>query len=497
MTTLSDLRHEQVAKYAVAVGDSEASDYSAMTPETDPDALSDLAPEARLTIELQLRSILEATSDGILAVDDKGKVIQANRRFAELWHIPRPLLERADDHAIMDFALAQLHDPESFLDKVYALHGSNAEHMDVLRFKDGRYVKRYSAPLIIDGSVHGRVWSFRDITRHKWAEEVLREAEEQFRSLVEQATTGIIIIQDGRLAYVNPRFCEIHGYTLQDELVGTDPLALIVDKDHGEIMNAIGRLLDGDVDKISHTLTALRRDGTTIELGICSSRFSYRGRPAIVAMTQDISEKSRIEADNHRYVEQLKTAFMSTVEVATIINEMRDPYTASHERRTADIAVAIAAELGLDELWQEGLHIAGHLHDIGKINIPAEILSKPGKLGAIEYQLIQAHAQSGFEVLKGVEFPWPVAQVAQQHHERMDGSGYPQGLKGENILREARVMSVADVVEAMSTHRPYRPGLGIEKALAEIERGRGTMYDADATDACLSMFREGRYQLPM
>ena len=127
---------------------------------------------------------------------------------------------------------------------------------------------------------------------------------------------------------------------------------------------------------------------------------------------------------------------------------------------------------------RRGLRVAGYLHDIGKITIPSEILSKPGKLSAIEFQLIQGHAQASYDVLKDVEFPWPVAEVALQHHERMDGSGYPQGLKGEAILLEARIMAVADVVEAMSSHRPYRPGLGIEAALAEIERGRGTAYDA-------------------
>lgn len=173
----------------------------------------------------------------------------------------------------------------------------------------------------------------------------------------------------------------------------------------------------------------------------------------------------------------------------------RDPHTAGHERRVAGLAVAIGAELGFGAPRQEGLRVAGHLHDIGKITIPAEILSKPGKLRAIELQLIQGHPQASYDVLKGVEWPWPVAQVALQHHERMDGSGYPQGLKGEAILLEARIMTVADVVEAMSSHRPYRPGLGIDKALAEIERGRGTAYDTDIADACLRLFREKFYQL--
>jgi putative nucleotidyltransferase with HDIG domain len=187
---------------------------------------------------------------------------------------------------------------------------------------------------------------------------------------------------------------------------------------------------------------------------------------------------------------------MSTVKVATTLGEMRDPYTAGHQRRVAEIAVAIGAELGFDAHRQEGLRVAGYLHDIGKITIPAEILSKPGKLNALEYSLIQGHAQSSYDVLNGVQFPWPVAETARQHHERVDGSGYPQGLKGESILLEARIMGVADVIEAMSSHRPYRPGLGVDNALAEIERGRGRIYDAEVVDACLRLFREKGYTIP-
>jgi len=182
--------------------------------------------------------------------------------------------------------------------------------------------------------------------------------------------------------------------------------------------------------------------------------------------------------------------------VATTLSEMRDPYTAGHERRVGEIAVALGAELGLDQQRIEGLRVAGHLHDVGKMIIPSEILSKPGRLTPIEFELIKGHPQSGYDVLKDVEFPWPVAEVALQHHERMDGSGYPQGLKGEAILLEARIMAVADVMEAMSSHRPYRPGLGIDKALAEIERGRGTAYDPAVADACLRLFRERGYRLP-
>ncbi|MBK7903256.1 MAG: HD domain-containing protein [Proteobacteria bacterium] len=175
---------------------------------------------------------------------------------------------------------------------------------------------------------------------------------------------------------------------------------------------------------------------------------------------------------------------------------MRDPYTAGHERRVAALAVAIAAELGLDSVVQEGLDVAGHLHDVGKVMVPSEILSKPGKLSPIEMQLVQGHCQAGYNILSSVDFPWPVADIILQHHERLDGSGYPGGLKGEAILRQARILAVADVVEAMSSHRPYRSGLGVTVALAEIERGSGTAYAQDVVEACLRLFREKNYRFP-
>jgi HD-GYP domain-containing protein (c-di-GMP phosphodiesterase class II) len=192
----------------------------------------------------------------------------------------------------------------------------------------------------------------------------------------------------------------------------------------------------------------------------------------------------------------LQEALGGTVEAISSLVEYRDPYTAGHERRVALLACAIGAEMGLPEKTIEGLRVIGYLHDIGKIALPAELLSKPIKLSKIEHQLIQVHPQTALEILGNLQFPWPVAQVILQHHERVDGSGYPQGLKGEAILPEARIIAVADVVEAMSSHRPYRPGLGIEAALSEIERGRGTLYDPDVADACLRLFREGGYQIP-
>ena len=185
-----------------------------------------------------------------------------------------------------------------------------------------------------------------------------------------------------------------------------------------------------------------------------------------------------------------------TIATVSKMMDLRDPYTSGHERRVGEVSVAIAAEMGLDANIQRGLRVAGNLHDVGKITVPAEILSKPGKLSALEFEMIKEHAAQGYEILKDIDFPWPVAEVARQHHERVDGGGYPRGLKGEEIVMEARVLAVADVVEAMSSHRPYRAGAGIERAVDEIESGRGTAYDTNVVDACLRLFRDKGYSIP-
>ncbi len=204
----------------------------------------------------------------------------------------------------------------------------------------------------------------------------------------------------------------------------------------------------------------------------------------------------RTRAAHEEATRKLRIGLERTVEAIAATLERRDPYTAGHERGVADLAVAIGREMALPEAVCEGIHIGALIHDLGKIQVPAEILSKPARLSAIEYELVKAHPEVGYDILKGIDFPWPVAQMALQHHERLNGSGYPRGLKGEEIVLEARVVAVADVVEAMASHRPYREGLGVEKALAEIERNRGTLYDAQAVDACLRLFREKGYRLP-
>ena len=191
----------------------------------------------------------------------------------------------------------------------------------------------------------------------------------------------------------------------------------------------------------------------------------------------------------------LRKTVEGTIYTIAATVEVRDPYTAGHQKRVADLSAAIASEMHLSDEQVEGIKMAGVIHDLGKVNIPAEILSKPGKISELEYEIIKTHTQVGFDLLKEIEFPWPIAQMILQHHEMMDGSGYPQGLKGDEILLEARILVVADTVEAMSSHRPYRPALGIEKALEQIKQDKGTLLDPKVVDACLKVFKDG-YKLP-
>lgn len=186
---------------------------------------------------------------------------------------------------------------------------------------------------------------------------------------------------------------------------------------------------------------------------------------------------------------KLRTSLLDSITALAAIVEMRDPYTAGHQGRVAQLAVAIARELQLQDEQVEGIHLASVVHDVGKIRVPAEILNKPGKLTSLEFDLIKEHAQNGYEILKTIDFPWPIAQIVQQHHERLDGSGYPQALMGDQILLEARIMVVADVVESMLSHRPYRPALGVDAALEEIAAHKGSLFDPAAVEACIRLFQ--------
>ena len=347
-----------------------------------------------------------------------------------------------------------------------------------------------------DPDVRGIVVTVRDITARKQSTEKIQASEHRYSSLFENMLEGYaycrILFEANRpvdFAYVavNPAFEPLT--TLRD-VVGKKASELIsgIHDTNPEILSTYARVASSRKPETFQTYIQ--------SLDVWLSITAYAAeKDHFIAVFDNITTRKRAEDEIRSYLARLEQAMQSTINVVATIGELRDPYTHGHERRVGEIAAAIAEEMGMDGNQVEGIRIAGYLHDVGKIGVPAEILVKPARLTEAEFDLVKDHAQQSYEILKTVPFPWPVAEAAWQHHERLDGNGYPRGLKGDEIIREARVLAVADVVEAMSSHRPYRPGLGIDKALAEIESNRGKLYDPQAVDACLRLFREKGYTL--
>ena len=281
---------------------------------------------------------------------------------------------------------------------------------------------------------------------------------------------------------------ELLGYANDELDVEFDTLDAVLHPDDRERTKATieARLKDGGLYDLDHRMRT--KSG---EYSWFHARgqvvFDEDGNPIrMIGSTTDVTERKLTE-------ERLHQTLQGVIEALGQTTETRDLYTSSHQKRVTQLSTAIAREMKLSEEQIEGIRVAGLLHDIGKLSIPAEILSKPSQLSEIEYALFKAHPRVAYDILKSIDFPWPVAQIVLQHHERMDGSGYPQELKGEEILVEARILAVADVVEAMASHRPYRPALGIDKALEEIAQNKEALYDPVVVDTCLRLFDEKKF----
>ncbi|MEW6616194.1 MAG: HD domain-containing phosphohydrolase [Thermodesulfobacteriota bacterium] len=329
-----------------------------------------------------------------------------------------------------------------------------------------------------------------DVTERKQAEEALRRSEMFNRSLVEHLP-HLIFIKDRNLVYLSCNANYAHSLGIKpEEIVGKDDFAFypseLAEKYRADDRTVIdtGKLIDieekcqvAGEERWVHTIKVPYRDEQGNIIGV-------------LGIFEDITEHKQVEEERRQNTQKLIKAMESTIEAMATTVEMRDPHTAGHQQRVTSLASAIAREIDLSEDQVRGISLAGIVHDIGKISVPAEILSKPGRLSEIEFSLIKVHPQVGYDILKDIQFPWPIAQTILQHHERMDGSGYPAGLCKEAILLEARILAVADVVEAMASHRPYRAAIGLDGALEEISMNSGILYDADVVGACIRLFKE-------
>jgi len=338
--------------------------------------------------------------------------------------------------------------------------------------------------------------SFVDITERKKAEEGLRVSEENFRRSLEESPLGVRVVSaEGETLYVNRTTLDIFGCDSIEEWQTTPTVKRYTEQSYAEFkVRRKKRRLDKDASP-EYEIDIVRKDGEVRHLYVWRTRVLWNGKEHYQLRYSDITDSKRSKKQLQETLDSLRRAIGATIQVMVSAVETRDPYTSGHQIRSADLARAIATEMGLPQEKIDAIRMAGSIHDIGKIAVPAEILSKPTKLRDFEFRMIMFHAQAGYDILKDIEFPWPLAEIVYQHHERMDGSGYPRNLKGEEICIEARILAVADVVEAMASHRPYRPALGIDAALKEIENNRGTHYDIDVVDACLRKFREQGFQL--
>jgi putative nucleotidyltransferase with HDIG domain len=310
-----------------------------------------------------------------------------------------------------------------------------------------------------------------EVESRRETEKALHTSEINFSSMIYANADGILILDENAIVrFMNPAAESIFG-TKAEHFVGQTFEHLISPEKPTELDITLG-------------------DGKTMVAEMRIMETEWNGQKAYIASLRDITHRKGMQQQLQLSLDHIKKVMDGTIQAMALAVEMRDPYTSGHQARVAELAQAIAEEINMTPGDVEGVYMAASIHDIGKISLPAEILSKPVQLTEIERKMIQAHATVGYEILKGIDFSWPIAQILLQHHERMDGSGYPHGVRGKEILIEARIVGVSDVVETMASHRPYRPSIGLDKALEEIFNGREKLYDEQVVNACLKLFND-------
>lgn len=329
----------------------------------------------------------------------------------------------------------------------------------------------------------------RDITEFKKAEKTIEESSKRYRLLFDRNLAGVFRASiNGILLECNEAFAHILGYSSAEEIIGTPVIKFY--KEEADRRTLITMLSQQGFLK-NYELCLKKKDGTLIWVLENVSLVEEDGQKVVEGALIDITERKKMEKHLSESVIKLQKTFEGIIEAMAKAIEMKDPHTAGHVRRVGKLAKAIAEEMGLEEEKTQAIYLTGLIHDIGKLHIPAEILTKPGTLNEIEYKLIKVHSEMGYKILENIDFSWPISKIIIQHHERLDGSGYPMGLKNDEICLEARILAVADVVEAMVSHRPYREAPGIELALNEIKKNSGILYDQKVVKATLKLFEMG------
>jgi PAS domain S-box-containing protein/putative nucleotidyltransferase with HDIG domain len=447
------------------------------------------AEEQARASEAEYRRMVEMASEGIWAMDGDYRTTFVNERMAQLLALTpadmlgRPVTDFMFDEDIGDHTARMSERRE----------GQPGFYERRFRRSDGSELWTIvSAVASTDdaGEFAGSFAMFTDITERIAAETALAASEERFRRLAERVP-GFVTIKDADQRYLY--LSSLQGAKVsggEEAWLGKLPGEVWFDDEAQQSRAAAERALAGEmVDE----LVRVGDDGRHLR----SVHFPIPledGSALVGGLMLDVTAQVEAEEEVRRQAEQLRRTVEGAVLAMSQVVETRDPYTAGHERRVAELATVIGRDLGLTAAELDGLRLGALIHDIGKISVPAEILAKPGRLSDVEFNLIKQHSRAGYEILSVIDFGRPVAEMVLQHHERLDGSGYPQGLTAQDLLQETRILAVADVVEAMSSHRPYRAALGRDAALAEIRDGAGTRYDADVVAACERAMVEGGFR---
>lgn len=448
--------------------------------------------------EEKYRNIFNNAIEGIFQTTPEGRYITANPALARMHGYDTPEEMITAIKSIGEALYVRPEDRDVFKQLLYE-NGVVKNFETEFRRKGGTtFWVSINAQAIHDkrGEIVCYEGTTEDITERKKAQEKIIAEKQRFLSLVDNAPFGMVIIdQDGSFQYFNAKVEEMFGYTLGDIPDGKNWLYKAYPDP--EYRHSVISKWKTNIEKFmtreqsSESFEVTCKDGSKKIINFMPVQMES-GQHLVAC--NDITGLIKAENALKQSMGKLESAMRGTINVMAHAVEVRDPYTAGHQKRVTDLAYAIGKALQLTEHEIEGLKMAGLIHDIGKLYVPAEILSKPGELSNIEFELVKTHVEAGYDILKNVEFPWPVATFVRQHHEKLDGSGYPQGLHDGQIFLEAKILAVADVVEAMASHRPYRPSLGIDVALGEIEKNRGVLYDPDVVDVCVRLLREGDFR---
>jgi PAS domain S-box-containing protein len=451
-----------------------------------------MAEDALRASEDNFRRFLDESPLGVRIVTAGGETLYANRAILDFYGYDSieelkttPVEKRYTKDSFAQYQIRRKKRKDGV--------DSTSEYEISISHKKGeiRHLQVYRKEILWNGEMQYQA-IYQDITERKQAEESLRQSEIKYRLIFEHSPVGILYFdENGVIIACNYNFIKIIGSS-REALIGLNMIKL-PDKN---MVSAVQKALNGETGLYEGVYSSVTAKKATATRAIFTPMASEDGIIlGGVGIIEDITERYQGEKQLQDTLESLRKAVGTTIQVMVSAVEARDPYTAGHQKRSASLARVIATEMGLSQEKIDGIRMAGSIHDIGKLSIPAEILSKPTKLSEIEFSLIKEHALNGYEILKNIESPSPLSEIVYQHHERMDGSGYPRNLKGNDILIEARILIVADVVEAMASHRPYRPSLGIDAALEEIENNRGIIYDKAVVDACLRLFRKKGFKL--